>query len=60
MQTEMGVAGTTDASTFDERWAAWVAKGAAHDKKVKKRAVAAVAVIATGLALWAAIVVLFG
>jgi hypothetical protein len=60
MQTEMGNAVRTDACTFDERWAAWVAKGAEQDKKLKKRAVAAAAAIFSGLALWAANVVLFG
>ena len=47
----MGIAGGTDASTADERWAAWVAKGAEHDKKTKQR---------VGLGLWVAIVFLFG
>ena len=44
--------------TFDERWAAWVAKGVEHDRKIKKR-VTAVAVVASGVALWLAIALLF-
>jgi hypothetical protein len=27
----------TDSATFDERWAAWRAKGAAHDRAVRRR-----------------------
>ena len=27
----------TDSATFDERWAAWQAKGAAHDRAVLRR-----------------------
>jgi hypothetical protein len=27
----------TDSATFDERWAAWQAKGAAHDRAVRRR-----------------------
>jgi hypothetical protein len=57
MQTEMGNADRTDASTLDKSWAAWVAE---HDKKVKKRAVASAIALFSGLALWAANVVLFG
>jgi hypothetical protein len=59
MQTEIGVADRADARTADERWAAWVAKGVEHDRKTKKRAIAAAAVIASGLTLWLAIL-LFG
>ena len=25
------------AASFDERWAAWIAKGAAHDRAVRRR-----------------------
>jgi hypothetical protein len=32
----------TDSATFDERWAAWEAKGVAHDRALRrKRAIAA-------------------
>jgi hypothetical protein len=58
MQTEIGVADRADARTADERWAAWVAKGVEHDRKTKKRAIAAAAVIASGLTLWLAILLL--
>jgi hypothetical protein len=27
----------TDSATFDERWAAWQAKGAAHERAVRRR-----------------------
>ena len=26
-----------DAGSFDERWAAWLAKGAAHDRAVRRK-----------------------
>ena len=60
MQTEIAVSDRADASTADERWAAWVAKGAEHERKTKKRAIAAAAVIVSGLGLWLAVVLLFG
>ena len=59
MQTEIAVSDRADASTADERWAAWVARGVEHERKTKKRAIAA-AVIVSGLGLWLAIVLLFG
>jgi hypothetical protein len=27
----------TDSATFDERWAAWQAKGAAHDRALRRK-----------------------
>jgi len=60
MQTEIGVVDRAEARLADERWTAWVAKGVDHDRKTKKRAVAAVAVVASGLALWLATVLLLG
>ena len=27
----------TESATFDERWAAWLAKGAAHDRAVRRK-----------------------
>ena len=27
----------TDSATFDERWAAWEAKGVAHDRAVRRK-----------------------
>jgi hypothetical protein len=44
--------------TADERWAAWVARGAEHDKKVKSRAIAIAVAVAAGGAVWLAIVLL--
>jgi hypothetical protein len=29
----------TESATFEERWAAWQAKGAAHDRAVRRRMV---------------------
>jgi hypothetical protein len=46
-----------DERTSDQRWAAWVAKGAEHDKKTTTRIVA-IAVAVTGLI--AAAVLLLG
>jgi hypothetical protein len=56
----MGVADRADAGTADERWAAWVARGVEHDVRTRKRAIVAAAVIASGLGLWLAIVLLLG
>jgi hypothetical protein len=60
MHTELGISERADARTDDERWAAWVAKGAKQDKQGKKRAITAVAVVAVGLGLWFANVLLLG
>jgi len=60
MHTEMTGADRADASTSDERWAAWVARGVEHERKTTKRAIAAAAVIASGLGLWLAIILLRG
>ena len=57
MRTGVVVADRADASTADEQWSAWVARGVDHDRKIKRRAIAA-AVIASGLGLWLAIVLL--
>lgn len=35
----------------DERWSAWVARGVEHDRKIKKRAIAIAAAVATGAAM---------
>ena len=35
----------------DERWAAWVARGVEHDRKLKKRAIAIAAAVAAGAAM---------
>lgn len=36
---------------FDTRWAAWVARGRVHDRRVRRRFVVAAAVIAIGGAI---------
>ena len=50
MQTDF-VKAASMASTSDERWAAWVAKGVEHDRNLKKRAIAIAAAVAVGAAL---------
>jgi hypothetical protein len=42
----------------DHRWAAWVAKGVAHDRTFQKRAIATAAALVAGLALWFVILLL--
>ena len=42
--------------TSDERWTAWVARGAEHDRKITKRARAVLMTIAVGVAVWLSIV----
>ena len=37
--------------SFDERWAAWVAKGVEHDRTLNIRAVAIATAVAVGAAL---------
>ena len=48
----------SESADFDERWAAWQAKGAAHDRAVRRK----IAVAAPVLLLLAAVVIyaLFG
>jgi hypothetical protein len=60
MATETGVFDRANASTADERWAAWVARGVEHDIKIKKRAVGMAALVAGGVALWLAIALVLG
>jgi hypothetical protein len=45
----------TEAATSDERWAAWQAKGAAHDRAVRRRmAVAApILLVVVGVLIYA-------
>ena len=54
MAPQAEVSGQAEAS-FEDRWAAWVARGAEQDRKTKKRVVAAATVMAGGLALWLAL-----
>jgi hypothetical protein len=60
MHTELAVSDQTVASTFDERWQAWVARGVEHGRKTRTRAFAAAAVIAGGALVWLAVVLLVG
>jgi hypothetical protein len=42
-----------EAASFDERWAAWQAKGAAHDRAVRRKmAVAAPILIAVAVVIY--------
>ena len=50
MQTDF-VKVASMASTSDERWAAWVAKGVERDRNIKKRAIAIATAVAAGAAL---------
>ncbi len=45
------VADRPEGLTSDERWAAWVAKGEEHDRKIRKRARAVLVAIAAGVVL---------
>jgi hypothetical protein len=44
-------------ASFDERWAAWQAKGAAHDRAVRRKMAVAVPIllIVTGVILYASL-----
>jgi hypothetical protein len=43
-----------EAASFDERWAAWQAKGAAHDRAVRRKmAIAAPILIAVAVVIYA-------
>jgi hypothetical protein len=41
----------TDSATFDERWAAWHAKGAAHDGAVRRKMAIAAPILLVVLAV---------
>ena len=45
----------TDSATFDERWAAWQAKGAAHDRALRRKmAIAApILIVVVAIVLYA-------
>ena len=51
MATETVAYSRAESVSSDERWAAWVAKGVEHDRKIKKRVIAIAAAIAAGGAL---------
>jgi hypothetical protein len=60
MTIDAPASGRAEVLTKDERWAAWVARGVEHDRKLKKRSIAIACATAAGLALWLAIVLLIG
>jgi len=48
------------ASTDEQRWAAWLARGVEQDRKTRKHAVAVAAIVACSLALWLAVALTLG
>lgn len=40
-----------DTSSFEERWAAWLARGAAHDRAVRRRMMFALPILTTAAAV---------
>jgi hypothetical protein len=46
----------TSKPSADQRWAAWVAKGIEHDRRVKDRAILAAAALLTAATVWVAFV----
>lgn len=58
MATETVAYSRAEVVSSEERWAAWVAKGAEHDRKIKGRAIAIATAVAAG-AFLALIVFLF-
>ena len=51
MATETVAYSRAELVSSDERWAAWVARGVEHDRKIKKRAIAIATAVAAGAAL---------
>jgi hypothetical protein len=51
MATETVAYTRAEGVSSDERWAAWVARGVKHDRKIKKRAIAIAAAVAASVAL---------
>ena len=51
MATETVAYSRAEVVSSDERWAAWVAKGAEHDRKLKERAIAIATAVAAGALL---------
>ena len=48
MATDTVAFSRAEVVSSDERWAAWVAKGAEHDRRIKERAIAIAAAVAAG------------
>jgi hypothetical protein len=55
MATETVAYSRAERVSSDERWAAWVARGVEHDRKIKQRGVAIAIAVAAGAALSLAI-----
>lgn len=45
--------------TADERWAAWLARGAEHDRTLNRRVIVIGSVLAAGVASWLTIALMF-
>ena len=45
--------------TADERWAAWLARGAEHDRKLNTRVIVIGSVLAAGVVSWLTIALMF-
>ena len=60
VQQKAGVIAMADPSIAAERWTAWVARGIADDRTMRKRTIAAAAVLAIGLGVWLASVLALG
>jgi hypothetical protein len=48
----------TDPVTADERWSRWLARGAEHDRRLRRRMRYVTAAIAAGLVAWLVFVLL--
>ena len=55
MATETVAYSRAERVSSDERWAAWVARGVEHDRKIKQRGVTIATAVAAGAALSLAI-----
>ena len=60
MTSLVSVPGSVEATpTADERWAAWLARGAEHDRKLNTRAIVIGSVLGAGVATWLTIALMF-
>ena len=57
--TTLAVVARSDAKTFDEQWATWIAKGKLRDIRRRKRVTVVAIVVACGFALWLASLLVF-
>ena len=51
LSTQPAVVPEAVTSSFDERWAAWLARGAAHDRAVRRRITIAAPILAVVVAV---------